>query len=55
MGRETTARVVGLGIDLVELDRVQSSLDRWGGRLIAKLMDLPEASDLPPPGPERAA
>jgi holo-[acyl-carrier protein] synthase len=45
--------VVGLGLDLVELDRVERSLLRWGDRLIAKLMDAPEARGLPPPGAER--
>jgi holo-[acyl-carrier protein] synthase len=45
--------VVGLGLDLVELPRVERSLARWGDRLIAKLMDEPEARRLPPPGPER--
>jgi holo-[acyl-carrier protein] synthase len=46
--------VVGLGLDLVEIDRVERSLERWGDRLIAKLMDGPEAARLPPPGPARA-
>jgi holo-[acyl-carrier protein] synthase len=47
--------VLGLGVDLVEIDRVQASLERWGDRLVAKLMDAPEAMVLPPPGtPERA-
>jgi holo-[acyl-carrier protein] synthase len=45
--------VVGLGLDLVELPRVERSLARWGDRLIAKLMDEREARRLPPPGPER--
>lgn len=45
--------VVGLGLDLVELERVERSLARWGDRLIAKLMDEPEARRLPPPGPDR--
>ena len=45
--------VVGLGLDLVELPRVERSLARWGDRLIGKLMDEPEARRLPPPGPER--
>jgi holo-[acyl-carrier protein] synthase len=39
--------VVGLGIDIVELDRVARSLERWGDRLVAKLMDPDEASLLP--------
>jgi holo-[acyl-carrier protein] synthase len=45
--------VVGLGIDLVELDRVREALDRWGDRLIDKLMDPPEARSLPPAGDAR--
>jgi holo-[acyl-carrier protein] synthase len=45
--------IVGVGLDLVELDRVERSLARWGDRLIAKLMDPPEASGLPGPGAER--
>ena len=46
--------VVGLGIDIVELDRVARSLERWGGRLIAKLMDPEEAARLPAEPPARA-
>jgi holo-[acyl-carrier protein] synthase len=45
--------VLGLGIDLVELDRVDSSLQRWGDRLVGKLMDAPEARALPPTGKDR--
>lgn len=45
--------VVGLGIDLVELDRVEGMLARWGGRLVAKLMGPEEASRLPPGGAPR--
>jgi holo-[acyl-carrier protein] synthase len=41
------AMVVGLGIDLVELDRVRHALDRWGERLVDKLMDPAESSALP--------
>ena len=46
--------VVGLGLDLVELDRVARALDRWGERLIAKLMDEPERRRLPAPEAARA-
>jgi holo-[acyl-carrier protein] synthase len=46
--------VLGLGVDLVELDRVEASLGRWGDRLVAKLMDPPEAARLPLSRPERA-
>lgn len=44
--------VVGLGIDLIELDRVAEARARWGDRFIAKLMDPPEADRLPPAEPE---
>jgi holo-[acyl-carrier protein] synthase len=39
--------VVGLGIDIVEVDRVGTALDRWGDRLIARLMGPEEAARLP--------
>jgi holo-[acyl-carrier protein] synthase len=45
--------VLGLGVDLVELDRIELSLRRFGDRLVAKLMDPPEAALLPRDGPER--
>jgi holo-[acyl-carrier protein] synthase len=41
------ALVVGLGIDIVELERVERALERWGGRLVARLMDPEEAALLP--------
>ena len=46
--------VVGLGVDLVELDRVARALERWGPRLVGKLMDAEEAGRLPAAGAERA-
>lgn len=46
--------VVGLGIDLVELQRVSRSLDQWGERLLAKILSAQEVARLPPPGPERS-
>jgi len=46
--------VVGLGVDLVELGRVARALDRWGSRLVDKLMDADEAGRLPASGAERA-
>ncbi|HVR69410.1 MAG TPA: 4'-phosphopantetheinyl transferase superfamily protein [Vicinamibacteria bacterium] len=46
--------VVGLGIDIVELERVERALARWGGRLVAKLMDPEEAALLPADAPARA-
>ena len=47
--------MLGLGVDLVELDRVESSLQRWGDRLVAKLMDPTEAARLPAGGADRNA
>ena len=38
----------------MELDRVARSLQRWGERLVAKLMDPPEAALLPTAPAERA-
>ena len=48
------ALVVGLGIDIVELERVERALERWGGRLVARLMDPEEAALLPTDPPARA-
>jgi holo-[acyl-carrier protein] synthase len=52
--REAALVVVGVGLDLVELDRVERALERWGERLVAKLMDGPEAVRLPADGAGRA-
>jgi holo-[acyl-carrier protein] synthase len=46
--------VIGLGLDLVELDRVERALARWGGRLVEKLMGPEEGARLPPGPAERA-
>jgi holo-[acyl-carrier protein] synthase len=46
--------VVGLGIDLIELDRVAAAETRWAPRLVQKLMDPPEASRLPLREPDRS-
>jgi holo-[acyl-carrier protein] synthase len=45
--------IVGVGIDLVEQERVARALERWGDRLVAKLMGREEAARLPA-GPGRA-
>jgi holo-[acyl-carrier protein] synthase len=45
--------VVGLGVDLVEWARVAKSLERWGDRFVAKLMDPDEAARLPAAGESR--
>ena len=42
------AVVIGLGLDLVELDRVERALERWGARLVDKLMGPEEGARLPP-------
>jgi holo-[acyl-carrier protein] synthase len=49
----SSGMVVGLGVDLIELDRVEASLARWGGRLVARLMDPLEAARLPASPTER--
>ena len=46
--------IAGLGVDLVELARVSSALERFGERFVAKLMDPPEAALLPPEATRRA-
>jgi holo-[acyl-carrier protein] synthase len=46
--------IVGVGIDLIEQERVARALDRWGERLVARLMDPPEAALLPAPFAARA-
>lgn len=46
--------IVGVGIDLIEQERVARALERWGERLVAKLMGREEAARLPAPAPERA-
>lgn len=40
-------RTAGLGIDLVEPERVERALERWGERLLAKLMSPEEIAALP--------
>lgn len=46
--------IVGVGIDLIERERVARALDRWGERLVAKLMGEAEASHLPAARTDRA-
>ena len=46
--------IVGVGIDLIERERVARALDRWGERLVAKLMGEAEASRLPEAHTDRA-
>jgi holo-[acyl-carrier protein] synthase len=45
--------VIGLGIDLVELPRVEKALGRWGARFVDKLMGEAEASRLPTQADEK--
>jgi len=45
---------VGIGIDLVEHSRVATSLERWGDRLVGKLMGPDEAAHLPKGSAARA-
>ena len=39
--------VISIGIDLVEIARIEQALTRFGDRFVRKLMDLEEASRLP--------
>jgi holo-[acyl-carrier protein] synthase len=39
--------ILGLGIDLVEIERVKTSHRRWGDRLLSRLMDDEEKDRLP--------
>jgi len=48
------AVVIGLGLDLVELERVERALQRWGARLVDKIMGPEEGGRLPPDAAERA-
>jgi holo-[acyl-carrier protein] synthase len=45
--------VIGLGVDLIELDRVSAAFARWGARLVGRLMDPREAAALPAAPRER--
>jgi holo-[acyl-carrier protein] synthase len=47
-------RVLGVGVDLVEVDRVERALARWGRRMIERLMAPPEAARLPQGEPDRS-
>ena len=39
--------IIGLGIDLVEVDRVDKAVRRWGAAFLHKIMDPPEIAALP--------
>ena len=45
--------VVGLGVDLVEIARVERLLARYGDRFVRKLMDPGESRHLPPAQDQR--
>jgi holo-[acyl-carrier protein] synthase len=48
--------IIGLGVDLVEVERVERALARWGRRIVDRLMDEAEAGALPQdPGPRATA
>ncbi|WP_428559715.1 MAG: holo-[acyl-carrier-protein] synthase [Solidesulfovibrio sp. DCME] len=40
--------IVGLGLDVVELPRIASALDRFGDRFVARLLTPAERATLPP-------
>ena len=42
--------IVGLGIDLVEMERVERLLARWGPAFLARIMSAEEAAALPEGG-----
>ncbi len=52
--RGVAAMVIGIGLDLVETERVARLLERYGDRFVRKLMDPEEAGALPGALPERA-
>ena len=39
--------IVGIGIDLVEIERVERALQRWGDRFLARIMAPEEAARVP--------
>jgi holo-[acyl-carrier protein] synthase len=45
--------VIGIGLDIVEIERVARLLERYGDRFVQKLMDPGEAASLPGGGSER--
>lgn len=34
--------IVGLGLDIIEIERIRSALDRWGDRIVHKVFTGPE-------------
>ena len=46
--------IAGLGIDLVEVDRVEKALARWGEAFLRKIMDPAEIAALPDGRPAMA-
>jgi holo-[acyl-carrier protein] synthase len=46
--------IIGLGIDLVEVNRVETLMQRWGGAFLARLMDPAEVAALPAGWPPAA-
>jgi holo-[acyl-carrier protein] synthase len=52
-GGGAAERVLGVGVDLVEIDRVEKALARWGRRMIDRLMAAAESQRLPSEEPAR--
>jgi holo-[acyl-carrier protein] synthase len=48
-----TEVVIGVGLDIVEIVRIERLLERYGGQFVGKLMGPVEAAGLPPAGAER--
>jgi holo-[acyl-carrier protein] synthase len=46
--------IIGLGIDLVEVDRIEKAIRRWGGVFLARIMGPGEIAALPPGWPSAA-
>jgi holo-[acyl-carrier protein] synthase len=44
--------IVGVGIDLIEVERVARALERWGDRFVDKIMGPEEAARLPQEPPD---
>ena len=46
--------MIGVGLDIVEVARIERLLARYGEQFVGKLMGPGEAATLPAPGPDRA-
>lgn len=45
--------ILGVGVDLVAVDRMERLHAKWGERLEQRVLAEPERAELPPPGPAR--